>query len=391
MPKSTPPHPPYRVQIVGDARWDYFREVVLGVRRYGFETGRLEFADRWLDHELAGDLGALVKRDGIQGIVAPLHDPRTERRFAALSVPVVNVSNGPVASRVPLVTQDDAAVGRLAAAHLQACGCRAFGFWGIPGAAFSDQRQAGFADALREAGFSPLIGNPAGGAARWSRRMKTWLAALPRPAGVFGASDTHALAVIRAARELGLRVPEDVAVLGAGNEDFWVEFEKTPLTSIKLPARAIGREAAALLDRLITRRERRAPAVRLPVVEIAARRSTDIIFDEDKVVARALRFIRDHAHENPYVEDVAKAAGVSKAVLKTRFRKVAGRPVLAEILRVRITRAQSLLAATTAPMSLIAERCGFPNSQRFSARFRQLTGHTPSAYRRRLQSKGTHP
>ena len=54
----------------------YFRDTVLGARRYGFSTGRMEFADRWLDHELEGDLRRLVRRDGVQGIVAAV-EPKT--------------------------------------------------------------------------------------------------------------------------------------------------------------------------------------------------------------------------------------------------------------------------------------------------------------------------
>lgn len=379
--------PPYRVQIVPDSSWEYFRDAELGARHYGFETGRLEFADRWLEPELGGDLAALVKRDGVQGIVATLHTPAQARRFAKLPVPVVNISNRPVSSLVPLVTQDDEAVGRLAAAHLRACGCRTFGFWGVEGAAFSEQRLKGFGEALAEAGMTPAVCLERGRAARWTRALSGWLKELPRPTGVFGATDTHALAVIRVARALGLRVPEDVAVLGAGNEDFWVDFERVPLSSIKLPARAIGHEAAALLDRLITKRERRAETRRLPVTEIARRRSTDVIFCDDEGVARALHYIRDHALENPYVDDVAKAAGMSRASLKVRFRKATGRSVLAEILRVRIGRAQALLVETDLPMSQVAERCGFPDSQRFSVRFRKQTQLTPSAYRARLRRK----
>lgn len=379
------PRPPYRVQIVADPGWEYFREAVLGARHYGFETGRLEFADRWLDHELRGDLGRLVESDGIQGIVATLHTPALERRFAKLPVPVVNVSNGPISSRVPLVTQDDEAVGRLAAAHLLACGCRNFGFWGDPGTAYSEQRLSGFRTALAEAGFSTAIGLAKENSARWAADLRVWLSKLPRPVGVFGVNDTHALAVIRSAHKSGLRVPEDVAVLGAGDENFWVDFERVPLSSIKLPPRAIGYEAAALLDRLITGKPRNPSAPRLPVTEVAQRRSTDIIFCQNAAVGRALRYIREHALENPYVEDVARAAGVSRSQLKAVFRREVGRTVLGEIQRIRVRRAQSLLTETDLPMSRIAEVCGFPDSPRFTVRFRKATGTTPSAYRKKTR------
>jgi LacI family transcriptional regulator len=376
---------PFRVQVVAEETQGYFRDTVLGARHFGFSTGRMVFADRWLPHELAGDLRKLVKRDGIQGIVAAIHSTAMERRFAALGIPVVNVSNAIPRPRLPVVTQDDAEVGRLAAEHLRACGCRTLAFWGQPGSSYSDARLAGFSRAAKAAGMAVS----AEGCADWDApsfaRMKAWLAKQARPLGVFAVLDSYALSLMRAARELGWRVPEDVAVLGAGDEDFLVEFESVPLSSVRLPARRIGHEAAALLDRLMTRERRAAKGVRLAGAEIVARRSTDVIYAEDEAVGRAVRFIRERAVTNPYVGDVAKAAGVSVVALQTRFRAALGRTVLDEITRVRVGRAQALLAGTELKMSAVAERCGFPNSQRFSVVFGQVAGMAPGAYRRQFR------
>src|SRR5690606_34142787 len=218
-------------------------------------------------------------------------------------------------------------------------------------------------------------------------RMRDWLAVMPRPLGVFAALDTQALALMRAARESGLRVPEDVAVLGAGDEDFWVAFESVPLSSVRLPARRIGQAAAELLERMMERGSRTARGVRLGGAEIVARRSTDVIYAEDEAVGRAVRFIRDRAVENPYVADVVRAAGVSRSALQGRFRAALGRTILEEVQRVRVARAQALLAGSEVKLVEVAERGGFPNSQRFSVLFRQATGLTPSAYRRQFRKR----
>jgi LacI family transcriptional regulator len=76
---------------------------------------------------------------------------------------------------------------------------------------------------------------------------------------------------------------------------------------------------------------------------------------------------------------------VSVVALQTRFRASLGRTVLEEIQRVRVGRAQELLAHTELKMGAVAERCGFPNSQRFSVLFRQVTGVSPGAYRRQFR------
>jgi LacI family transcriptional regulator len=381
---------PFRVQIVVEETQGYFRDTVLGARRYGFSTGRMTFADRWLEHELAGDLRRLVKRDGVDGIVAALHTEEAERRFRSLGIPVVNVSNSIRRPRLPVVTQDDMAVGRLAAEHLRACGCRGLAFWGQPGSSYSDERLEGFRAAAKADGLALSVdgyGEADASPAEAYARMKAWLAGQARPVGIFAVLDSMALALMRAARELGWRVPEDAAVLGAANEEFLVEFESVPLSSVRLPTRQIGHEAAALLDRLMTRGRREAKGVRLAGAEIVARKSTDVIYAEDEAVGRAVRFIREQAEANPYVGDVAKAAGVSVVALQTRFRASLGRTVLEEIQRVRVGRAQALLAHTELTMSAVAERCGFPNSQRFSVLFRQVAGVSPSGYRRQFRER----
>lgn len=390
---------PFRVQVVVQDNLEYFRDTVLGVRRHGFSTGSMVFVDRWLDHELAGDLKRLVKRDGVQGIVAAIHTREMERRFLATGVPVVNVSNSVLRPRLPVVTQDDAAVGRLAAEHLRACGCGAFGFWGQAGASYSKERLAGFRQGVNGSELAvETCADETESMADLYVRMREWLAERKRPLGLFAVLDTYALLLMRAARELGWRVPEDVAVLGAGDEDFWVEFESVPLSSVRLPARKVGHEAAVLLERLMKRRagssggrsgllSRGGNGVRLAGAEIVARRSTDVIYAEDEAVARAVRFIREQAGANPYVGDVAKAAGVSRSALQVRFREALGRSVLEEIHRVRVGRAEGLLAHTDLKMAAVAERCGFPNSQRFSVLFRQVTGLAPSAYRRQFRKR----
>jgi len=187
---------------------------------------------------------------------------------------------------------------------------------------------------------------------------------------------------LRAARELRWRVPEDIAVVGADDDEFLVELERPPLTSIRLPHRKIGYEAAAEIDRMISGRPATVPEIRLPPIGLMARQSTDVLHVADEAVSRAIRFIRNHATVNPYVGDVVKAAGVSRSGLQARFRTVLGRSMLDEIQTVRIERAKQLLSSTDLKLDTVAERCGFPNSQRFSIVFRQLTGTTPGRFRK---------
>ncbi|MDR1282374.1 MAG: substrate-binding domain-containing protein [Opitutaceae bacterium] len=378
---------PFRVQlVVGGDGLEYFRNTLLGARHYGFDSGRFAFADRWLAHERTDNPAVLVRRDRIDGIVAAINTRGEEARFLEAGVPVVNLSNSMLSPVLPLVTQDDVTAGHLAAEHLRACGCQSFGFWGQLGAAYSDERLEGFRRALGDT--SPAVGGgiPTGRRtpATVFAAMKCWLETLQhrRPLGLFAVLDTLALQLMRAARELGWRVPEEVAVLGAGDDDFWVDFESVPLSSVRLPSRTIGYEAARLLDRLMTRGERgHGEVARLPVSEVAARRSTDVLFVDDPAVSKAVRLIREN-RGRLRVAELVRAAGVSRTGLQARFKKALGCSMLEEIHRVKLARAQEMLVTTNQKISAIAEQSGLGSPHRISMLFRTKLGQTPSAFRR---------
>lgn len=391
---------PWRVQLVAERDLEYFRDVALGARRRAFEAGRLEFVDRWLPHELAGDLPALAARDGVRGILVAAHDAARESAFGAAGVPVVNVSNSLLAPLVPVVTQDDREVGRRAAEHLLERGRRSFLFWGQRGGRYSEERRAGFMEALAAAGVergSVQVGASFGGESDERDafgRMIEAVGRLARPAGVFAVLDSSALAILRAAREAGWRVPEELAVLGAGDDDFFVEFERTPLSSIRLPARRIGYEAAALLEKLIARgtRWRRAGRndfVALPGARVVARRSTETSGAGDALVARAAALLRERPGAR--VAEIAKACGVARSGLQRRFLAALGHGLLEERRRVRLARAEDLLTASDAKLATVAAEAGYPSAQRLTADLRRAHGCTPGSWRRRVAGGSTAP
>ena len=92
-----------------------------------------------------------------------------------------------------------------------------------------------------------------------------------RPTAVFAASDMMALGVIRAARELGLSVPGDVAVVGFDDAPL-AEHADPPLTTVRQDKLGIGAAAATALVGMIESETAPPPALVLPV-ELVVRRS----------------------------------------------------------------------------------------------------------------------
>ncbi|MBN8711799.1 MAG: hypothetical protein BGO12_13770 [Verrucomicrobia bacterium 61-8] len=371
--------------------WAYGRNMMLGARHYAFTTGTIEVGNGLLK---PGDsVHEVVRRQHIDGIIAVVHHQELEEELLQLPIPIVNVSNVLSSTRLPLVTQDDEQVGRLAAEHLAACGCTTFACWEQKNARFSNERLQGFRQVLeRTSPRSPCHTAGCGPIAKEQgpeliARMRKWLRKLPPQTGIFAVLDPFALHLLQAAREENRQVPEDLAILGAGDDEFWVDFERIPLSSVKLPSWQIGVEATKLLETMMRTGQKPDGALHLAVTEVAARRSTDVLFAKDEAVMRAVTYIRQHAAENIYVEDVVRASGISRSGLQRRFASVLGKSVLHEIQRARIARVQSLLRTTDLKLAAIAESCDFPDTPRLHVLFRQFTNRTPGEYRAMFRKK----
>ena len=128
--------------------------------------------------------------------------------------------------------------------------------------------------------------------------------------------------------------------------------------------------------------------VTFPPKGVVTRQSTDVMVIEDADVAQAMRFIRDFATTNIDVDRVADAVGLSRSVLQRRFQKHLGRTPKAEIMRIRIEHAKTLLETLDKTSESIAHKCGFASLNYFTKAFRREVGMTPQAYHRLRRISG---
>ena len=215
------------------------------------------------------------------------------------------------------------------------------------------------------------------------KRLARWLSRLPKPVGLLAANDQRGRHVLEAARLAGVRVPDELAVIGVDNDEVLCEMSTPSLSSVDLDARRVGFEGAAALDRLM----RGKPAPKRPVVieplGVIARRSTDVLAIEDDLVVAALRFIRAHNQKPIRVKDVLDTVSVSRKTLEIKFLRFLGRTPYSEIQRVRLLNVVDLLTRTDWPLKKISAATGFACVQHLHSAFRRLAGMTPTKYRAR--------
>lgn len=380
-------HVPRRVLLMMHRWVGYLHGIQLGIAEYFVQRPDwiwTQVVPEAVDWQWVASLNA-------DGVIAYVEAGYVDQ-LRALPIPVVDISNWLHESYFPRVVPDDRAIGRIAAEHLMDLGLRHFGYVGPPRALFSDIRGQAFAEALAEAGHSVIPystdyvlpeGTPAAPGMNTSRLA--WLMALPKPVGVLGANDVFAAEVLTICEHAGIRVPEEVCVLGVDNDELLTRVSQPPLSSVALQTQKIGFEAAALLDRMMNGEAPPKDPILLPPVGVVSRQSTNLLAIADEDVLAAVRYIRERGHEQLTVRDVLEAVPVNRRYLERKFRQHLGRTPLQEIQRVRLEKAKELLSGTDLSMPAVARRSGFPNPERLANVFRASTGMTPTQYRRKFR------
>lgn len=320
------------------------------------------------------------------GVIARIVDSRIARRLKSVRVPVVDVSGRYRLTRVSQVLPDDAMISRLAVEHLRDRGFSRVGFCGDDRFHWSRERCDFFRGYAREAGLECFYHSSPSRPSRGSwlqanRRLRDWIRSLPLPIGVMASHDLRGQQLLDACKGEGIAVPEQIAILGVDNDELVCNLCEPRLSSVIPDAFQTGYESARILNAAMLSRKTRPQLVRIPPRGAATRQSTDIVAVEGEMLARALKFIRQHACEGISVADVVRSMDVSRGTLDSRFRKSIGRSVHAEIERIRIDRIKHLLTETNFSLGAVAEAAGFRHPEYMNVAFKRIIGMSPGQFR----------
>ena len=320
-----------RVALLVETSRNYGRGVLRGISHYAHIHGPWSF----FIEERVADSGfpAWLKNWKGHGIIARIqHQPFAEA-LLRLGIPVVDVLGNTPFAGIPAFDTDPVAAAKMAADFFQAAGFHHFGFCGYENVAFSDQRQAAFSALLAQKGeklhvfsmASPYtsrshyqVAERGGLSTEWA--VADWLKRLPRPLAIFACNDVCGQQVLNACREHGIRVPEEVAVMGVDNDEVLATLCDPPMTSIEPDTELLGFEAAKLLDQIMRQGRHGNERRLIPPVRIVERASTDIVAIEDAITVQAVRFIRDNVDKGIATKDVLMHVNRSRTDLEQRFR-----------------------------------------------------------------------
>jgi LacI family transcriptional regulator len=350
--------------------------------RYMTETTN-EIAPVKIDADWTGD-GIIVFRPSEAEVTA----------WQKRGIPVVNLSCESGGFGAPTIVPQDTAAGQIAARHLSDLGLKHFAFWGDLSRKYSRERGAAFIAELKslgrgchEIGFeiSKLPQRQ-----KWVKvrdEMLAQLADLPKPIGIFARDDIAAAALSRACARLGLKIPNEVALLGFGDDQILCHTATPPLSSISYPGEKIGYTAAGLLAGMMSGGESTPMMTQIAPGPLMTRESTEILAFGDQLIENAVRIIRQEAPGQPlHVSELIARLPVSRVSFQKRFRAELGRSPKDEITRVRLQRLCQLLDETDWSIKEIAFKMQFEASEELGRFIRRKLGVSATEYRQRNRS-----
>ncbi len=364
----------------------YCRQVLRGIADFAHSISPWRFVGNPVySHYLA----PRAVGDGCDGMIVHAVDPAELERLSLQGVPAVNVSGLAPPSDLPRVCVNNRAIGAQAAEHLLDLGLRHLAYVDAAFPHRFEQRRDAFVERARAEGVGIHCLEVAG---RWmdgcwvdedsEGRLAQFLRDLPRPAGILTPYDQLSIHTVECCARLGLNVPDEMAVMGVGNDELLCDFSNPGLTSLDVNARQVGYEAARTLHEMLEGSPAPTEVHYVDPLGVVPRESTDVLALADPVVAQAVRFIRSHACRGISVTDVVEEVPLARRALERRFRDQMHRTILEEIRRIQIQSARFHLEMGSRPVQWIARRCGFRDAKYFCKAFRAEVGTTPSAYRK---------
>ena len=325
------------------------------------------------------------------GALMTIRNDRETLRFVErcqrLKIPVVDLTAHKPLLRIPRVLPDYRESGRLAARHFQDRGfTRAIWFASDHShvhRAFYEGFSTGWTQPPEMLVLSDIVPvRQRNDGKIFAAIVGKWLKRMPKPVAILTYNDEEAARLIDLCLRIGLRVPEECAVMGIGNDEFICTNQAIPASSVDDNLFGNGYMGAELLERLMNGETPPAEPITVPVLKLVERQSTNIMSVDDPRLDRALKLLVADIVHPPSASELAEAVGLSRSTLDRLFLQKLGRSQHDELHRLRLTRVQRLLDETDLSLTEIAADCGFCNPGYLVTVFKRRFGVTPGHWRK---------
>lgn len=384
-----------RVLMMTDFTESYGNKLLQGIIKYSHEhspwvVGKIPLSFRDGNQlKTAAEIADHWKADAIIGQFRSFEDIRPFQERGIIPVAQDFLQSFP---GIINITGDYLEAGRMAARYFMERGLRHFAYYGLNGVVWSDGRRDGFMEvAARDAG-APLRKSDI----REIKNLKTswwynteklihWLRSLPKPVGIYCCDDNKAYNIIEAcsqSQQTGLRIPEDILLLGTDNDETVCQLCMPQLSSVALDVEIAGYQVAALIEYLLNlppkERSKHYSDIIVRPTQIVTRHSTDALVNDNPYISKILRYIENNIGKSLRVEDLVALVPMSRRTLEETFSKSMGTSIYRYIIRTRVSRFQKLILGGLSP-SQAAMELGLEYKS-LSREFKRQTGLSPKEF-----------
>jgi LacI family transcriptional regulator len=368
---------------------EYVQGILRGIVKYANAYGPWTFYRAPGKHE--GFLPQLEHRQA-DGIIARIPKTASSIRKLPSNVPVIIIGYREIIPQLPQLLGDAQAIAKIAAEYFLNKGFKNFGFCGFDEMHWSRERAMFFRQYFENKGYTFSLYKNLQSSKRknWAleqQDLAKWLKSLPWPNAILACNDDRGQHIINACKLAGIKVPEEIAVLGVDNDEFVCNLTRPPLSSIMLGTEKAGFEAAQLLSKMMKQNKIINESIMVQPTHVMTRQSTDIVAADDQDVSAAIAYIHNNAHREISVDQVAHAAAISRRTLERKFRKyLNNRSIYDEIKRTRVNRIITMLMETDLSITQIGMALDFKDLTHISRQFREETGLPPLLYRKKFKA-----
>ncbi len=376
-----------KILVVGD-HGDFTRAIWRGALRF------IQTRPEWQLHTAGALMGsphrtnlADFQGDGVLYIGSDLKG-NTIDIAAQKEIPTVFLNSSKQKVYRPAVMTDETAIGNIAARFFLDRGFTNLAFYStFSNHRYSQLRRDAFCRTGETGGANvAILDRKFSESHQAVKNVLKWLHGLEKPCGLLGVQDGSAMQIIMLCHEEGIRVPEELAILGIGNTEFMCESMRPTLSSIDMGSDRTGYEACTLLEKRMQGRGSKKTEILIPPRCIIERESTLTNALTDPVVSRAVSLIREHLHTGPTVDSLVSMLDISRRNLEQRFARSLQRTPGQTIREAQMQRTEELLRDTDLSIAEVAEAGGFNNQSVFAAAFRRERDMTPMQYRRKFRN-----
>lgn len=346
-------------------------------------------------HDLTAEIiRSEIKRNLAGVITSDPYSPEVAAALTAAKVPVIVLHDSyhgkpETGKNFYFTLMDNVAIGRKAAEYFLSLGrFSTYAFiCDAEGNRWSKEREEGYRCALKaeRKSVKSFFSHPASPPRDLpTAALERFLRSLELPAAVFAANDLYAIQTMNVCHRLGLKIPEQVSVLGVDNDAVASSRAPAALSSIEPDFVAEGRAAARALDLLLAvqRAKPRIPRIqRFGVRNLVERTSTTPLSPAAKLVEDALVYIDEHGLEPIDPAGIATHLRVSRTLLDLRFRQIRNTTVSDAIRERRLNEVKNLLTTTDLSIDHISAQCGFKNANHLRNLFRRTFDVSMREYR----------